>query len=354
MLKLIISFGFVLLTGAVAFFTISNARSLMHPTWTAAPASMMHPAATTRVSPPAAITQLTHDPGMALRPTWSPDDRLIAFDSTREGPSHIYVMNADGSNVRALTVGISDDRHPVWSHDGGSIVYDSVDGTHQEIWSVNVASGKRTQLTHADGLADFAAPSPDGTRIVYYVYKDFKLEIWSARSDGSDARALTNGLASARKNQPTMAWHHPGWSPDNGWITYTGGDGKSIWVMREDGSNAADIIDDGETNHFPWFADDGRLAFITEYVPPRYGASWTNAWAYNMQTSERSLLLEHMSMQGPMDISADYSKVLFSSPRGGHFDVYAINLSVPGGLRELQGTLADVLAPRVVTVDGRD
>ncbi len=52
---------------------------------------------------PAAITQLTHDPANALHPACSPDNRLIAFESNREGPFHIYVMNADGSGARALT-----------------------------------------------------------------------------------------------------------------------------------------------------------------------------------------------------------------------------------------------------------
>ena len=335
MLKLIICFAFVGVAtlGAMQLrnSAVSAVINLQH---TVAPPSITQfeePLA------PAGITQLTRDPTNALRPTWSPNGSSIAFDSNRDGPFHIYVMNADGSSVRALTTGANDDRHPFWSSGGKVIVYDSADGTHQDVWSVSVADGKRVQLTHADGLADFAALSPDGRYVAYYVYKDFELEIWSAHSDGSNARPLTSGLANARKNQPTTAWHQVAWSPDSEWLAYTGGDGTPIWIMRADGSLARPVIRDGETNHFPWFLADGRLAFITEYVPPRYGDSWTNAWAYNLDTGERALLLEHMRMQGPMDISPDNSQVLFSSPRGGHFDIYQINLNVPGGMAALQG-----------------
>ncbi len=36
-------------------------------------------------------------------PDWSPGGHEIAFDSDRSGHDRIYLMNADGSNQRALT-----------------------------------------------------------------------------------------------------------------------------------------------------------------------------------------------------------------------------------------------------------
>ena len=35
-----------------------------------------------------------------LSPSWSPDDRQMAFASNRDGKFQIYAMNSDGSNVR--------------------------------------------------------------------------------------------------------------------------------------------------------------------------------------------------------------------------------------------------------------
>lgn len=288
---------------------------------------------------PAAITRLTQDFSTELRPAWSPDNRWIAFQSNYESDTfHIYVMKPDGSERRALTNGASDDRRPVWTPDGKAILFDSSDGTQQEIWMVNFADGSRKQLTHTDGLASYASLSPDGKNISFYVYKDGTLDIWTARADGSNAHAITQELASTEKNQCTFACHQAAWSLDSQHLVYTGGDGKTIWMMRADGSDSQCIIEDKETNHFPWFLPDGRLAFITEYVPPNYGAAWTNAWAYDLETGERTLIQEFMSMQGPVDWNADYSQVVFHSPRAGNFDTYLINLNAPGGLGALRGT----------------
>ena len=51
-----------------------------------------------------ARSQLTQDPSADLWPVWSPDGQRIAFVSERDNPSgEIYLMSADGSDVRRLT-----------------------------------------------------------------------------------------------------------------------------------------------------------------------------------------------------------------------------------------------------------
>jgi TolB protein len=49
--------------------------------------------------------RLTHNTAGDYAPAWSPDGRMIAFVSQRDGHFYhdIYVMNADGSGQRNLT-----------------------------------------------------------------------------------------------------------------------------------------------------------------------------------------------------------------------------------------------------------
>ena len=45
---------------------------------------------------------------------WSPDRQKIAFVSNRDGEFEIYVMDADGGNVKRLTFNNHPDGHPDW------------------------------------------------------------------------------------------------------------------------------------------------------------------------------------------------------------------------------------------------
>jgi len=72
-------------------------------------------------------------------PAWSPDSKLIAFDSLRSG-WNIWVVNRDGSGLRQVTT--FSDRvclSPVFSPDGKQIAFSTIGaGTAWEIWAVNL------------------------------------------------------------------------------------------------------------------------------------------------------------------------------------------------------------------------
>jgi TolB protein len=51
-------------------------------------------------------------------PTFSPDGSKIVFMSDRSGASDIYIMNADGTDVRNITNDSYTDLNPIWTADG--------------------------------------------------------------------------------------------------------------------------------------------------------------------------------------------------------------------------------------------
>src|SRR5215471_13582276 len=65
------------------------------------------------------VVQATKDPkANSLFASWSPDGNRIAFRSDRTGERHIYVMNADGSNLKQITTAGAPNSFPSWRSDG--------------------------------------------------------------------------------------------------------------------------------------------------------------------------------------------------------------------------------------------
>ena len=57
---------------------------------------------------------LTPIPNGGTHPSWSPDGTRIAFHAYDGTWWHVYVMNADGSNVIQLGTGPADGLMPAW------------------------------------------------------------------------------------------------------------------------------------------------------------------------------------------------------------------------------------------------
>lgn len=72
-----------------------------------------------------AIFNLTNHPADDRTPAWSPDGTQIAFTSTRDGHSQIYVMDINGGNLRRISHGDATDWSPTWSPDSRWLAFTS-------------------------------------------------------------------------------------------------------------------------------------------------------------------------------------------------------------------------------------
>jgi Tol biopolymer transport system component len=144
-----------------------------------------------------------------VQPAWSPDARLIAFASRRDGRSHIYIMRPDGSGTRRITNSRMDDDHPSWSPDGRQIAF----AREGALFVVAAGGGRARRLGHGLGNAADPAWSPNG-KLLAYDYRrpgSSVREIWIAAADGSRPRPLTRlGAVSAM----------PAWSPNGRRIAF--------------------------------------------------------------------------------------------------------------------------------------
>jgi hypothetical protein len=184
--------------------------------------------------------RLTDDPiTLDNHPAWSPDGSRIAFARGPEmGPGHIYVMEADGTDVRQLTQGSGSDRNPAWSLDGARIAFARSGNLGFEVYVMDADGSNITAVT---SLSAESAPSPswspDGSRIAL----DVNGAIHVVSVDGTGLQRLSQELP---KGVLDMS---PSWSPD----------GTQIAFMRYTNDDVADAAEDGDI----WIVDaDGTDA----------------------------------------------------------------------------------------------
>lgn len=198
----------------------------------------------------------------AIAADGSPDGTQIAYVSTQGGG--IWTADADGNSPVQLTIPASgaSQIHPTWSWDGTRIAYvhlepgaASAAGFHPEIWVMNADGTNKRQLTVAnpDNLDaggntintahDANAPdwSPTDDRIAFWSGVEGCCgQIWVISADGTGRKQLSEApLVAARGVSANN--DDPAWSPDGKKILFsTNRSGTApeheMWVMDADGT----------------------------------------------------------------------------------------------------------------------
>jgi TolB protein len=135
-------------------------------------------------------------------PSFSPDGSQILFGREfANGESAVFVVDADGSDVRQLTPPDVYTEHARWSPDGRTAIYniefaDDLDDPRNGIWTVPVSGGPPTMLLATDDRFHVFKPdySPDGSRIVFGCLDrvERQEDICVMDADGSDVQKVTD------------------------------------------------------------------------------------------------------------------------------------------------------------------
>jgi Tol biopolymer transport system component len=238
------------------------------------------------------IRQLTAG-GQNAEAYWSPDGERLIFQSTRDDRScdQIYVMNADGSDVRMVSTGRGATTCGYFLPDGKRIVYASTherspecparpDRSKGYVWAVHAGydifvanddGSELRRLTDAEGYDAEATVNPQTRTIVYTSKASGDLDLWKMNLDGEGKQRLTtsygyDGGAFLSRDGKKMVWraNHPSGEEQRQHYNelldqdLTAPMKMELFVANADGSEARQITDFACASFAPQFTPDGR------------------------------------------------------------------------------------------------
>ena len=236
---------------------------------------------------------------VSFGPVWSSDDSKISFVRCDDNPiiNHdIYTINANGTNRIQLT-NQNDNTSPLYFPDNSAIIYSSRNGNMSGVYKMNV-DGTNKQLLSPPGRSfDVSAISPDGRMIAINSDDWNGTQIFVMEKDGSNLKQIT---FTVEKNYtdtgvPRGGNYNPVWSPDNSKIVYVSAENTSpdIFVINTDGSGNKKLTDSPLRDELPAWTDDSRhiiyagVKFWYSGNTPTYGA-----WVISIMTADGQLKKE--------------------------------------------------------------
>ena len=222
------------------------------------------------------LEQLTNDPAFDDQGTLSPDERTLAFVSSRQGgTANVWLMDMGTKKMTNLTAHPSGNFRPSWSPDGQWIAFtsdrDSAPGTVPGRWErlqstglyLIAPNGKGLRrLTRKEGVAGSPTWSKDGRRVLFYETDEVGGVL--ARAGATRTEIVSIEIATGLRTVQTA-------SNETKLSPHYLADGKISYIKRSDDETAGlrirhsnrlvETVIRGAVRNPSWSPDEKRVVF---------------------------------------------------------------------------------------------
>ena len=314
-------------------------------------------------------------------PQISPDGKSIAFTVTEnnlaEGKSktEVYLMDADGNNIRKVTDNPAADDHPRWSPDGKSLLFLSTRHEGPQAWLLPLEGGEPAQVTHfTTGVSD-AVWTSDGKHIVFtsdvfpecgadgdcnkkidesvssgpiqaHMADHLLYRHWTSWKDGRrshvfvydiDAKKYTD-LSPGDYDAPVFSLGGGGVavSPDGKEVCFASNHDANeaettnadLFIVSTSGGEPKDITAENKSfDGDPSYSPDGKYIAYRMQTIPAYESDLFRIALYDRKSGEKTVLTEKFdNWVGEFTWAPDSKSIYFTADVQGHIPLYNLEL----------------------------
>lgn len=260
---------------------------------------------------------------------WSPDGKLLAFSEPRADRSYnprIALISLDDLSIRPLTSPVVQeyDCEPAFSPDGSRVAFErgSSGGLSKDLYVIPVAGGEPQRLTFDNSWGGSPAWTQEGADIVFSSNRGGQMNLWRISANGgppslvAGVSAIAYAPSISRKGR-LLAYEHD---------TFTTG----IWrislrdQMHSSGRPTTVTTARGMINTRPSFSPDGKkIVFESDCL------GFSDIWYCDRDGFNCAQLTSLHGTAGTARWSPDGHRIAFEFQSQHYYDVYV--LEVPNG-----------------------
>lgn len=242
---------------------------------------------------------------------FAPDGRQLVFTSDRSGDPEIYVANVDGTGLRRLTFTPGRDAHPTWSPDGRLIAFQSPrEGGDVRIYLMRPDGSDPRLLVQTEGFCGVPVWSPDSRQIAFQCSADLNRfgtaeapwRLFGVNANGTDLRQLSFGPGNDQV---------PSWEADGRKLVFHSDRGGSDQLFELDLANGRTqaITSGPDVHHSASVSHGGRLIALMKGAPE----AQADVHVLDRRTGEFRRLTRNGPQFGTPQISSDLRTILFQA-----------------------------------------
>ncbi len=258
------------------------------------------------------LYNLSKSEAVDSRPSRSPNDAWVVFQSDRDGNIELYYNDLVGSGeAMRLTNSQSNNTNPMYGPDSRTIVFQSDRNGRFDLFTIDQVSGEEVQVTSdpADDVNPFY--SPDLKRLVFQSNRNDNWDIFVLDVETGNEFQLTDSAADET---------FPAWSPNGRQVSFLSNvdGGTDLFVIDLDTREVKRITVDGRTNNVVWSPEGNRIAYQSE----RNGN--LDVYTFDFLTNQEYRVTDYEGPDSGPTWDCGGTNLAFTSTRDGDANIFQV------------------------------